>query len=156
MQLQCLSRNLADPQCRSWKEPIELAARYSLVWRESSPCAQWGSCGREGGDWGSCGQEGGVGCSWWLLVGKEEESGFLVGSPQLPPYLVPTNQSERYLSEPIKATGRPVAPQSAPILCRGCCSRLRGFNPKSGSKSSHGHLSGQEAQIRARSTASHG
>ena len=65
-----------------------------------------------------------------LLVGKEEESGFLVGSPQLPPYLVPTNQSERYLSEPIKATGRPVAPQSAPILCRGCCSRLRGFNPK--------------------------
>ena len=144
MQLQCLSRNLADPHCRSWKEPIELAARYSR--RESSPCAQWGSCG----------QEGEVGCSWWLLVGKEEESGFLVGSPQLPPYLVPTNQSERYLSEPIKATGRPVAPQSAPILCRGCCSRLRGFNPKAGSKSSHGHLSGQEAQIRARSTASHG
>ena len=141
MQLQCLSRNLADQQCRSWKE---LAARYSR--RESSPCAQWGSCG----------QEGGVGCSWWLLVGKEEESGFLVGSPQLPPYLVPTNQSERYLSEPIKATGRPVAPQSAPILCRGCCSRLRGFNPKAGSRSSHGHLSGQEAQIRARSTASHG
>ena len=46
--------------------------------------------------------------------------GVLVGCPQLPPHLVSTNESERHLSEPIKATAPLAAQQSAPDLGRGC------------------------------------
>ena len=53
-------------------------------------------------------------------------------APQLPPQLVPTNESERHLSEPIKPTELPAAPQSAPGLSRGCSPQLRTFNPESG------------------------
>ena len=71
---------------------------------------------------------------WWAAHIEEQWAAHrgVVSSPQLPPHLVPTNESERHLSEPIKPTELPAAPQSAPGLSRGCSRQLRTFNPESG------------------------
>ena len=81
--------------------------------------------------------------------------GVLVGCPQLPPHLVSTNESERHLSEPIKATAPLAAQQSAPDLGRGCFWQL-GCKFSGLESSHHGPLSGQEAQIWAHSSTPYG